>query len=66
MPRYNELARFKSAQRRWDNLSPEDFEQPDYRPVKTCKTCENDFRQDRPRQHICEDCESAGIKFGDD
>lgn len=63
---YNEQSAFKSAQRRYDNLLPEDFEQPDDRPVKRCKTCENYFRQDRVTQHICEECDSAGIKLGDD
>jgi len=60
MPYYNERSAFKSAQRRYDNLLPEDFERDEELPVKTCKTCENKFLQDRPTQHICEDCESAG------
>ena len=60
---YNERLTFRSAQRRFDNLSEEDFERIDYHPVKTCKTCESQFRQDNPKQHICEECECAGVKL---
>ena len=63
---YNERLTFRSAQRRYDNLSEEDFERRDIRDVKRCKTCENYFPQDHPKQHICEDCECAGVKLEED
>lgn len=53
----NERQSLRSAQIRYDNLLPEDFEQVEIAPVKRCKTCENYFHQHNPRQHICPECE---------
>lgn len=50
-------ANFKSAQRRYDNLSEEDFERPDTREAAVCRTCGEWFRKDKPWQHICNECD---------
>jgi len=48
---------FKSAQRRYDNLSEEDCERRDTREARCCKTCGEWFKIDRLTQHICEECD---------
>lgn len=48
---------FKSAQRRYDNLSEEDFERPDTREPRVCRLCAEWFRINKPWQHVCEECE---------
>ena len=53
----SEYTNYQSAQRRYDNLLPEDFEQVEMAPVKRCKTCENYFHPHNPRQHVCHECE---------